>query len=59
MIVQCMGGWCKQRDKCVHYIAPHTLGRQPVERLCGKVEEPETIKPTRDEQGASDVREAW
>lgn len=59
MIVQCLGGWCSSRDRCVHYIALHTPGRQPVERLCGKVEEPETIKPSKNEQGASDERRVW
>lgn len=44
-IVQCMGGFCQKREKCAHYHAPQTPGRQPVERLCepGK-DEPETLK---------------
>jgi hypothetical protein len=40
-ILQCMGGWCRQRDKCRHYTAPAVHGIQPVERLCGEIPEPE------------------
>ena len=46
-IVQCMGGWCRQRDKCAHYSAPPTLSRAPAERLCPRDEEtPELAKAT-------------
>ena len=41
MIIQCCGGWCRSRDNCAHYLAPAIEGRNPVERLCGPVEEPE------------------
>ena len=45
-LVQCMGGgWCRSRDKCAHFYAPRLVGLEPAERLCGKVEEPEPIKP--------------
>ena len=43
-VVQCMGGWCQKRDKCQHYLAKPIAMRPPVERLCGKLDEPETIK---------------
>ena len=42
----CMGGWCAQRDKCAHYFAP-IQWMKPAERLCGKTEQPELIKPER------------
>jgi 5-methylcytosine-specific restriction endonuclease McrA len=32
-ILDCMGGWCKQRHRCRNYVAP-TDRREPVERLC-------------------------
>jgi hypothetical protein len=44
MIVQCLGGWCSSRDDCNHYHAPLRVGRMPIERLCGPVEEPERQK---------------
>lgn len=39
-MISCMGGWCNQRDKCWHY---HVESHIIVERLCGKLEEPEII----------------
>jgi hypothetical protein len=33
-LVQCMGGWCVQREKCAHYLAPRVPGHDPIERLC-------------------------
>jgi hypothetical protein len=46
---QCMGGWCRERDKCAFYVAPPLPGRMPAERLCGAVDEPEPIKSARDQ----------
>ena len=44
-LVQCMGGWCQQRDKCAHYVAPPLNKRKPAERLCPPgVEFPELVK---------------
>ena len=40
-MISCMGGWCKNREKCQHYFAEHKI---IVERLCGEKEEPEPIK---------------
>ena len=31
---QCMGGWCRLRDRCAHYAAELTPGLEPSERLC-------------------------
>ena len=33
-LTQCMGGWCRQREKCPHYWAPKQRLVQPAERLC-------------------------
>jgi hypothetical protein len=44
MIIQCMGGWCKSRDKCLHYVIASRSARPPVERLCGQTEDPEHVK---------------
>ncbi len=33
-LTQCMGGWCRQREKCPHYWAPKQRQAQPAERLC-------------------------
>jgi hypothetical protein len=44
-IIQCLGGWCRSRDKCQHYHAEQIVNINPVERLCGTEEEPEPIKP--------------
>ena len=46
MMLQCLGGWyagkaCSSRELCAHYFAPKIPGREPVERLCGELEEPE------------------
>ena len=43
MMVQCMGAWCKAREHCCHYYAMPIPGREPVDRLCGDVEEPEPL----------------
>ncbi|MEY4635645.1 MAG: hypothetical protein RJA55_1443 [Acidobacteriota bacterium] len=44
-IMQCMGGWCRSRDKCAHYVAAGIPGRAPVERLCEpRLDEPQTMK---------------
>lgn len=40
-MIACMGGWCKNREKCQHYFAHHKI---IVERLCGEKEEPELLK---------------
>ena len=40
-MISCMGGWCKNREKCQHYFANHKI---IVERLCGEKEEPEPLK---------------
>ena len=37
-MIACMGGWCASRDKCQHY---YVHSKIIVERLCGKLEEPE------------------
>lgn len=37
---QCMGGWCKKRERCAHYEAPMRFGREPIERMCGPVDMP-------------------
>lgn len=31
---QCMGGWCRLRDRCEYYTAPPAPGLDPSERLC-------------------------
>lgn len=31
---QCMGGWCRLRDRCEHYTARPAPGLVPSERLC-------------------------
>jgi hypothetical protein len=61
-VLPCMGGWCKQRDKCLHYVKPDK-SHTPSERLCGASEDPEPIR-SRTEQHkaelASDPRfAAW
>jgi hypothetical protein len=47
VILQCLGGWCRSRDDCLHYTAPQLKHIMPVERLCGPVEEPEKQKAGR------------
>lgn len=32
MIIACMGGWCRIRERCEHYHAADR--RRPVERMC-------------------------
>lgn len=32
MTAACMGGWCRKRDRCPHYLAADR--RDPAERLC-------------------------
>jgi hypothetical protein len=45
LIVQCMGGWCRQRERCQHYNALKLGQNAPAERLCPKgSDEPEQIK---------------
>ncbi len=34
-LVPCMGGWCRQRDKCANYWAAPLRDREPADRLCG------------------------
>jgi hypothetical protein len=50
-LVPCMGGWCRERDRCAHHHAP--VVRLPVpERLCPPGEDqPEPIKPARETTG--------
>lgn len=44
-IVQCMGGWRRQRERCQHYSASKLGQSEPAERLCPKgSDEPEPIK---------------
>ena len=40
-MIACMGGWCRERNGCAHYLSQDA--RDPVERLCepGK-DEPES-----------------
>lgn len=47
-IVACMGGWCRRRNSCAHYHAPHHIAI--AERLCEKGnDDPESVrKPERD-----------
>lgn len=41
-MIACMGGWCRQRDRCAHYYAQST---KPAERLCNKGEDkPQPVK---------------
>lgn len=42
-LIPCLGGWCQSRGNCQHYLNP-SKDLEPVERLCGKVEEPEKVK---------------
>ena len=42
-MIQCMGGWCRSRNECAHYVAPPIKGMAPRERLCGEQEQPEPI----------------
>jgi hypothetical protein len=41
-LIGCMGGFCSSRDKCAHHETVNV--DKYVERLCGKIEEPELIK---------------
>ena len=60
-MIACMGGWCASRDKCQHY---YVHSKVIVERLCGKLEEPELVKPElhsisikpRDDHASCDVQ---
>lgn len=45
--IPCMGGWCKKREACENYHAQSQL--QPVERLCGKEDDPEIIREVEEE----------
>ena len=46
--VPCMGGWCRRRDECAHYIGPHAHGLKPAERLCAPgFDDPELIRGRR------------
>ena len=38
-MIQCMGGWCRERESCAHYHAMGIPGRRPHERLCDKDED--------------------
>ena len=58
MTIQCMGGWCLSRAKCANYWAPPLAGRTPVERLCGRKEEPEPIKQQKQLERAEHERQA-
>lgn len=42
-ILPCMGGWCRSRDRCLHYVFG-SADLTPSERLCGATEEPEPVK---------------
>jgi hypothetical protein len=42
---QCMGGWCRSRDRCANYVAEQRPGREPAERLCSELEKPTPIRP--------------
>ena len=44
VLLQCMGGWCRQRASCAHYVAPPVPGREPAERLCGPEEKREPVR---------------
>lgn len=37
-MIPCMGGFCLSRGRCPNYYAEST--HEPVERLCGEIEEP-------------------
>lgn len=43
-IYPCMGGWCRSRDRCAHYVLGDAA-LPPSERLCWSVEEPEPVRP--------------
>ena len=48
-MIPCMGGWCRQRDKCAHHVAPIQWNHPPTERLYEKgKDEPEPIKQTKE-----------
>lgn len=59
-IVACMGGWCRRRNSCAHYHAPHHIAI--AERLCEKGnDDPESVRypqPTKPEQPAEQKAEA-
>lgn len=43
MIVACMGGWCRQRERCAHH---HSASRVISERLCERgFDDPEPMRP--------------
>ena len=42
-IYPCMGGWCRSRDRCAHYLLGD-VELPPSERLCGRIEEPEPAR---------------
>lgn len=43
VVIACMGGWCRHREKCAHY---HSASRVITERLCPPDhDEPEPLKP--------------
>lgn len=50
----CMGGFCHSRDGCAHYHS--TMDVKPADRLCGRVEEPVSIKPANEESLAHNAR---
>lgn len=52
---QCMGGWCRVRDRCEHYTAPRLPGLEPCERLC-ETGRDEPLRATRaaEEEGVGD-----
>lgn len=40
-MISCMGGWCRSREKCAHYVTDFPVIS---ERLCGEYEEPESVR---------------
>lgn len=40
-MISCMGGWCRSRERCAHYIFDSKIIS---ERLCGDHEEPEPVR---------------
>ena len=43
-LIPCQGGWCLSRERCGNYLFGDKSVDRPSDRLCGKEEEPETVR---------------
>ena len=59
-MIQCMGGFCRQRESCAHYHAPQLPGREPAGRLCERGhDQPERIRAYRERLAADPRFALW